>query len=96
MGLSRLCRREHEAPTKQKRGGDLKSILPLALEMQSFEFAQLVFSLALVQYFLIILPFGMTVYILSHYMLEVCDLLFDFDFMERLQLRDCLQSQKRL
>ena len=53
------------------------------MKMQSLEFAQLVFSLALVQYVLTILPslcFRMKMYILCHYMLEVCDLLFDFDF----------------
>lgn len=43
----------------------------------------LVFTFALVQYFLAILPFlhfGMVMYILCHYMLEVFDMLFDFDF----------------
>ena len=28
------------------------------------------------------LPFGMVMYILCHYMLEVCELLFYFDFIE--------------
>ena len=30
--------------------------------------------------FVPLLSFGMVMYILCHYMLEVCDLLFDFDF----------------
>jgi hypothetical protein len=48
--------------------------------MQCLGFAQL--SLSLVQYFLIVFfPYilGMTMYILCHDMLEVCDLLSDFD-----------------
>ena len=52
------------------------------MEVQSLEFAQLVFSLALAQYFLTMLPyldFGMVMYILCHYILEVYDVLFDFD-----------------
>ena len=47
------------------------------MEMQSMEFAQLGFGLALVQYFLTVLPFiyfEMVMYILCHYILEVCDL----------------------
>ena len=51
--------------------------------MQSLEFAQLAFGLVVVQYFLTVLPslcFGMVMYILCHYMLEVCDLLFDCNF----------------
>ena len=69
--------------TKAERSGNLKSILTSHMEMESLEFAQLVCSLALVQYFLTMLPslhFGMVMYILCHYMLEVCDLLFDLDF----------------
>ena len=58
-------------------------VLTLDTEMQSLEFTQLVFSLALVQCFLTMLPFlhfGIVMYILCYYMLEVCDLLFYFDF----------------
>lgn len=43
----------------------------------------LVFSLALVQYFLFVLyvlPFGMAIYILCHCMLEVCSPHSDYDF----------------
>ena len=53
------------------------------MEIQSLEFAQLVFGLALVKHFLIMipfLPFEMKMYIMCHFMLEVCDLPFDFDF----------------
>ena len=48
--------------------------------MQSLEleFAQLVFGLALVQYFLTMTFWNGNVYPV---MLEVCDLLFDFDFI---------------
>lgn len=46
------------------------------MEMQRLEAVQLVFSLALVQYSLImfsVLPFGMVIYTLCYYMLEVCE-----------------------
>lgn len=52
------------------------------MEMQSLEFTLLVFSLALAQCFLAMvsfLPFGIVMYILYHYMLEVWDLLFQSD-----------------
>ena len=57
--------------TKLKGVGDLKSTLTSDMEMQSLEFAQLVFGLALVQYFL-----TMTFCNVYPVMLEVCDLLF--------------------
>jgi hypothetical protein len=49
------------------------------------EFALLVLGLALVQYFLIMLPFLLSeivTHVLCHCMLEVRDLLFDVDFAE--------------
>ena len=67
--------------TKLKEVGYLKSTLTSDMEMQSLEFAQLVFSLALVQYFLPMLPFlpfQLVMYILCHCMLKVCDLLYLF------------------
>lgn len=51
------------------------------MKMQTLELAQLVFGPALVQLFLIIflsLCFGMDMCIPCHYILEVCDLDFDF------------------
>jgi len=51
--------------------------------MQRLEAVQLVFSLALVQYCLImfsVLPFGMVMYTLYYYMLEVYEQVFHFDF----------------
>ena len=42
--------------TKMERVGDLKYILTLDMEMQSLEFAQLVFHPVLFQYFLTVLP----------------------------------------
>ena len=69
--------------TKMKGVGKHKGALTSDMEMQSLEFALIVLGLALVQYFLTMLPslcFRMVMYILCHYMLEVCDLLFDFDF----------------
>lgn len=51
--------------------------------MHSLEFAHLLFSLAFIWYFIVILSsldFGVAIYILCHYILEVCNLLFDFDF----------------
>ena len=67
--------------TKLNRVGALKSIETSDMEMQGLEFAQLVFSLALIQYFLTMLPFlhfEMVMYILCHCMLQVCDLFFLF------------------
>ena len=68
--------------TQLKEVGDLKSILTSDMEIQNLECVKLVFRLALVHYFLTILPFlhfGMVMYILVHYMLEVCNLLSYFD-----------------
>ena len=51
--------------------------------MKKLEFAELVLGLGLVPYFLAMFPtlsFGMEIYILSHYMLEACGLLFHFYF----------------
>jgi hypothetical protein len=48
------------------------------MEMQSLKLAQLVYGLALVQYFLTMMFWNGNVYPV---MLEVCDLLFDFDFI---------------
>lgn len=62
--------------TKLKGVGDLKSALMADLEMQSLEFAHLFFSLTLVQYLFTVLSFAIVLYVLCHYMLEVCDLLF--------------------
>ena len=70
--------------TKLKGAGKLKSTLKKDMEMQSLEFVQLVFSLVLLQHFLTVLsflPLGMVVYILCHYMLELYDLPFYFDFI---------------
>lgn len=55
------------------------------MEVQSVKLAQMASSLALVQDFLTMLPFfhfAMVMCILCYYMLEVCDLLFAFDFIE--------------
>lgn len=68
--------------TKLKGVGDLKIILTSDMKIQILEFVQLASRLALVQYFLTMLPslsFGMVMYILCHCMFKVCDLLFDFD-----------------
>jgi hypothetical protein len=48
------------------------------MEMQSLEFSPLVFCLALIQYFLTMKFWNGNVYPV---MLEVCGLLFDFDFI---------------
>ena len=40
------------------------------------------------------IPFGMVMDILCYYMLEVCDLLSDFDFCRDLQLRDCMSLRR--
>ena len=69
---------------KLKKVEDLKNILSSAIEMHSLVFSQLVFSLDFVQYFLTVLLslcFQMLLYILCHDMLEVYDLLFNFEFI---------------
>ena len=63
--------------TKLKGVGELKSFLTSDMEIQSLKCAQLVFSLALVLYFctlVLSLCFGMIMYSLYHFMLEVCGL----------------------
>lgn len=67
--------------TKLKGFGDVKSTLTTDMEMQSLAFAQVIFTLALFHYFLtmfLFLPFGMEIYNLCHYILDVCNLLFVF------------------
>ena len=57
-----------------------------------------VFDLAFVRCFLIMLPslhFRIVIYILCHYMLHVCDLLFDFVLWES-AVKKLHDSQKRL
>jgi hypothetical protein len=49
-------KRKKSVAIKAERSGDLKSALISYMEMQSLELAQLIFSLALVQYFLTTLP----------------------------------------
>ena len=54
-------------------------------EVPSLESAQLIFSLAFVQFLLtmlLLLHLGMVMYTLCHYMLEVCYVCFDFVFTE--------------
>jgi hypothetical protein len=62
------------------------------MEMQSLEFAQLVFGLALVQYFLTMMVWNGDVYSV---MLEVFDMLFDFTFMQ-ITINRLHESQKKL
>jgi len=65
----------------KKQKGELKTA---DRERQNMEFSLLGFSLALVQYFLTLpfsLPFGIVRYNLCHGMLEGCDLLFGFNFI---------------
>ena len=72
--------------TNLKGVGDLKTIVTLVRhgDIESGD-CTAGFCRALIQYFLIILlflHFGKVIYILCHYMLEVCDLLFGFDFTD--------------
>lgn len=63
---------------KNKGVRDVKNTLVSVMEMQSLEFAQLVFDLALVQDCLTVLPsqhFGTVMYNPCRDTLEVCDLL---------------------
>ena len=76
-------RKKYVAVNKEENTGDLKNILTSDMQPQSLEFFQLVFSLVFVQRFLTMIPslhFVMVMYILCHYMLEVCDFLFFFNF----------------
>lgn len=82
-------------PTKLEAVRDVKIALILDTWIQNLEFALLVFSLALVQYFLTMLLLGMVMYILNHYMMELCDLLFYFDFTG-VSVKRLPQVQKRL
>ena len=64
---------------------EIWSVLTSDMEMQNLEFTLLVFSLVLVKYFLIMLfflPFWMVMYILCYSMLEICDLVYHFDFRQ--------------
>jgi hypothetical protein len=69
------------AVNKAERSWRLKSILTADIKMLSLELVQVAFGLALVQYFVTMLPsihFGTVINILCYDMLEVCDLLFNF------------------
>jgi hypothetical protein len=61
-----------------KEVGDMKFGFTSDTEMQSFEFAQMVFGLALVYYSIIMMFWTSNIYPV---MLEVCDLLFHVDFI---------------
>ena len=75
--------------TKIEEVVDMKSALTLDMELQRLEFAQLVCCLGLVQCFLTMTFWNGSVYPV---ILEVCGLLFDFDFtVKRLH-----ESQRRL
>ena len=78
--------------------GDLKSPLTSDMEMQNMEFSLMVFSLTLAQYLFIMLlfvPFGMVICILHHCILEICGLLFYFDFTG-VTIKRLHEFQKRL
>ena len=70
-------RKKCVAVNKAERSWRSEEHLTSDMEIQSLEFAQLVFfNLVLVQYFLSMLPsiyFETVMYILCHYVLEVCD-----------------------
>ena len=69
--------------TKLKGVEGLKNALTSAMEMQKSEFALLILVLlwsSISSLCYISIPFGIGIYILCHCMLEVCDLLFYFDF----------------
>ena len=67
------------AVNKAKRSSGSEEHIDIDTEIQSLEFSQLVFGLALVQYFLTMLPFGIVMHTLCH-VSEGCDLIFCFDF----------------
>ena len=69
--------------TNLKGCGGLKNTLTSDLEVGNLEFSLLIFSLALVKCFLIVLhflPFEMVVHVLCRYVLQACDLSFVFYF----------------
>lgn len=82
-------------PTKLKGIGDLKSTLTSDMELQSLEFAQLAFDLALVLYFLSMLPSrlsGTVMCIQCHYVLE--SMWSAFLFFGGFQLRNCMNLRR--
>lgn len=91
-GTSPRERRKWES-IKLKGIGDLNRALRTITKAQNLEFAMPVFSLALVEDFLpmqTLLPFVRVMYVLCYCTLEVCVLLFYFDFINRgIKLRDC-------
>lgn len=75
-------KREAGACCSQERG-ELKSAWTSDAWRQNLEFSPLGFSLTLVFPHSALLPsFWIVIYILCHCMLEVCDLLFGFNFIE--------------
>ena len=76
-------RKRSVSQSMKLKAGTLKGTLMSNVVMQGWVFALQAFGLVSVQYFLTILPFlplRMVMYILCLCMLDVCDLLFDFDF----------------
>lgn len=61
---------------------NLKSVLISDREVDSFEFVQLVFGLALAQYFLplLVFPLFLVVMDILYFVLGNCDLCLEFDF----------------
>ena len=81
--------------TKLIEAGDLNAGQTIARKCRVWGWPD-VFGLALVQYFLAMIPclcLGMIMYILSHYMMGVCDLFLVW-FYRVLQLRDCLNLRR--
>lgn len=62
------------------------------MKIQSFEFTQLFLDVALVHYFLMVRFWNANTHPVT---LEVCDLLFNFDFI-RITVKSLDESQKRL
>ena len=79
--LARRAGHRGEAVKEEMKGRNHLSPLRQAMELQNLVLACLYFGLDFKQYLLTMSPFppfAMVMYILSHYMLEVCDLPFDF------------------
>lgn len=87
MGMGQPKWEKHTAVNKVEeswRSETCLDALTSDMELQNMKFAKLVVSLALVQYFItmpLFILLGMVIYILSHCILEVCGLLFDFYFI---------------
>jgi hypothetical protein len=91
-----VCKKNNWKSNKHLLNKRKKSDFTLDVKMQNLDFVLLVSGLILIYNFLTILlflMFGIVMSILCHSILELCYLIL---ILHKLQIRDCLESQKRL